>query len=159
MAFREIAMIVVSLILVGILGLSVAPSITASGDATKTSVVASEFETIIKTSKMWMTNNSIAGDFTGINAASMSNILPTVAVEISGATSAFVSKVDSNIKYKIISATTSSTNDSIEITISGLTSIADIEAALKTSLSNMYGSANITDSVVNDGILIVKIKG
>ncbi len=162
MGFREIAMIVVSLILVGILGLAVAPSITASGDATKTSVVGSEIETVAKASKMWMTNNSIRGDFTGITAEAISGTLSTMSVAGSGSSSKLISKVISSINYEISSTTTNSTDDSVQITISGLTAISGAEASLKTTLTNIYGVLNVSEGsggTSSDGILIIKVKG
>ncbi len=156
MGFREIAMIVVSLILVGILGLAVAPSITASGDATKTSVVASEFDSVLSASKMWMANNSTAGNFNGVTAQAMSAQIPNLTASGSGATSTLVSKVNTSITYQIASATTTSTDDSVQITISGLTAISGAEASLATSLAT---KGTVTNTSATDGILVVKIRG
>jgi hypothetical protein len=155
MGFREIAMIIVSLILGGILALNVAPSISASGDATKTSMLNGEFESINSAAKMWMSNNSTTGTFNGLTPTAMTNTIPNLTITALK----FTSKVNSAVNYDVASATTTSTDDSALITINGLNTTTGAEAALKTSFTTKYGAAAITDTVTTDGILVVKVRG
>lgn len=159
MGFREIAMIVVALILGGILALNVAPSISASGDATKASMLNSEFESIASASKMWMANNSTTGNFTGINAEEVSDTIPNLVLSGTGATSSLTSKLTGDISYSIASGTSSSTDDSVVLTVNGLDNINKAEASVKNALVAKYGASNVTDTDAADGILVVKVRG
>lgn len=154
MGLREIVLVVIAVVLGGLLTLSVAPSMTASGSAVKAGVLNGEVETVAAGSKLWMVNNSANGTFTGI---SPTNIGAGVPLEISS--DKFVSKVASTINYAVAAATTSSTDDSFQVTISGLDAISGSETSMKSMLEAKYGTANITDAAADDGILIVKIRG
>jgi hypothetical protein len=159
MGFKEIAMIVVSLILAGILALNIAPSISASGNATKASVLNSEIESIAGAGKMWMANNSSTGTFTGINAEAMTSTIPALTMTGTGATSKFTSKVLNTIEYTIASATTTSADDSIQITVVNLDDISTAEATMASALTAKYGATAVTNTSTTDGTIIVKIQG
>jgi hypothetical protein len=157
MGFKEIAMIVVSLILGGILALNVAPSISASGDATKTSVVNSEFESVTSAARMWMANISTTGTFTGITAQAMSANIPNLVLNGTGATSKLESKVLSTITYGVAAGGTG--DNSVVITISGLSGVTGAEASLATSLIAKYGTESVTNTTADDGIIVVTVRG
>lgn len=159
MGFKEIAMIVVSLILGAILALNVAPSISASGDATKTSVLNSEFESVVGAAKMWMATSSTSGNFNGITVAKMRSNIPNLDVDNETTPTKFVSKIDPSISYAIAASTTTGTDDSVTVTWSGLDKVSGAEASLKATLASKYGSSNVTDAAATDGILVVKVRG
>ncbi len=159
MGFKEIAMIVVALILAGILGLSVAPSISASGVATTTSMLNSEFESVISAGKLWVVNNSGVANFNGITSQGISGNIPNLTRVGTGATSTLSSKVKSGISYQLASGQTTAADDSIVVTISGLSIVTNAETNLKTTIANKYGLSAITDTTAGDGVLIIKVHG
>ncbi|MFA6395668.1 MAG: hypothetical protein WCW84_06840 [Sulfurimonas sp.] len=157
MGFKEIAMIVVGLILAGILALAIAPSISASGDSTKASVLNSELESVASAGKMWMVNNTTSGTFTGINAVAMANNLPNLVATGTGATSIFTSKVVGAITYTVVAATSGSTDDSMKITMTGLTGGSAIETSIKNALIAKYLTGNVVNTT--PGTIVVTIRG
>lgn len=143
MGFREIALIAVALILALILGLAVSPSITASADATKASIVSNEIASIASASKMWMVDNSTTASLTGLNAVAIAKHIPNLTlVEWSGEPY-FVSKVSPNLHYVIRQ---DSTTDIRVITI-GMASIYPSHDIIYSQLVNVYGSSK----VIKDG--------
>lgn len=153
MGFREIAMIVVAIILGGILTLSIAPSMSASGNAVRAGVLNGEVETVAASAKMWMANNT-AGTFNGISATAIGTGVP---LTVTGGK--YVSKAAGGVTYEVAAATSTSTDDSFTITVEGLSSVSGAEAAMKSMLIGKYDTGNVTDTVATDGILVVKIRG
>lgn len=66
MGMKELAIIIVSLILGAILLLNMGPSFNKSGDAVKASVMTGEVSNIIASSRMWIASNSTDGTYTGL---------------------------------------------------------------------------------------------
>lgn len=165
----QIIMIVVGLILSGLTYLAVSPSVSASGEGVKTSVLNGELETVMSTATMWLSNKSTDGTFNGITAEALKDGLPKLTESGTGASSVFQSKILSTITYKVEAATLLSTNDSVKVTITGLSGVTNAETNLKALLIKKYGTATtqtgvstdagVYDSSATDGTLIVTTRG
>lgn len=153
--FREIALLVVGIILGSIAVLGVAPSVSASGSAVKAGVLNGEVETVAAGARLWMVNNGTT--FAGINPETMGAVIPLV-VSGTGSSSVYTSKVVNTVTYSVAAATSSSANDSFEITISNLDDVSGAEASMKSMLTSKYDTG-VTDTTPGDGILVVKIRG
>jgi hypothetical protein len=66
MGMKELAIIIISLILGAILLLNMGPSFNKSGDAVKASVMTGEVSNIVASSRMWVASNSADGTYTGL---------------------------------------------------------------------------------------------
>ena len=153
MGFREIAMIVVSLILVGILGLAVAPSITASGDATKGAIVVNEIEAIVAAANMYAVNTNQDGDITGLTAESVSKFIPNL--QVNSMTARLKSKVFSNeLEYMIDQWGLPDGKSAIRIYTYGATEAYNSREHIKSFFVNKYGASNWTDRGNDFTILI-----
>lgn len=151
MAKSDIAMWVVSFIILVLVGLAVTPSLTSSGTTARIAVINSEIGTIRNASMLWVAQNSPNGDFTGISATGVATQLPALTL----ATNKFQSKVNPGITYTI--APKSGDASQVTITIDGLGLVTGAEASVKTSQT--ANSTLITDTVATDGTLVIDFRG
>lgn len=150
MAKSDIAMWVVSFIILVLVGLAVTPSLTSSGTTARIAVINSEIGTIRNASMLWVAQNSPNGDFTGISATGVATQLPGLTLS----SGEFVSKVNTGITYSLSAAADSSI---LTIKINGLTAVNGAEASVKTSQIN--NSVSITDVNTTDGTLEMNFRG
>ncbi|MCK9373616.1 MAG: hypothetical protein M0P91_10485 [Sulfuricurvum sp.] len=143
MGFREIALIAVALILVLILGFAIAPSITASGDATKASIVSNEIASIESASRMWMIDHSATAALTGLSAVTVAKYIPNLTLVVWSGEPYFVSKASPSLHYVIRQ---DHTTDIRVITI-GMASIYSSHDMIYSQLVKIHGISK----VVKDG--------
>ena len=151
MAKTDVIMWAVSFMILLLVGLSVAPSLTASSGTARIAVINSELSTIRQASILWVAQNSPTGDFTGITATGVSVQLPALVLS----SGKFQSKANAGITYTLSAKTGDPTQ--LEISVEGLTAISGSEASLK--ISQTITATGVTDTTVGDGILAVDYKG
>lgn len=151
MAKSEILMWVAGIMMMIILGLAVAPTVTKSGDTARIAVVNSELNALRNTSMLWVAQNSPDGTFAGITSTLLQTYLP--GMTLTGGK--LVSKANASIQY----AVTVKTGDAsqLTITIQGLDAIEGAEASVKTSQTSI--AAGVTDASATDGILAIDYRG
>lgn len=99
-------------------------------------------------------NTNGAGTLTGLNASSISSDISNFTKTGTGASMKLYSKAFPSVYYTAAPATTTSTNDSIAVTITGMTATAEAQVKAQWSASDSV----VTDATVGDGILIITTK-
>ena len=151
MAKSEILMWVAGIIMMIILGLAVAPTVTKSGDTARIALVNGELNAIRNTSMLWVAQNSPDGTFTGISSTLLQTYLPGLDL-VDGK---LVSKANSSITYSIVPRTGDTSQ--ISITLSGLSVIEGAEASIKNSQT--ANTSSINDTATDDGTLVLNYRG
>ena len=151
MAKSEILMWVAGIIMMIILGLAVAPTVTKSGDTARIALVNGELNAIRNTSMLWVAQNSPDGTFTGISSTLLQPYLS--GMTLTGGK--LVSKANSSITYSIVPRTGDTSQ--ISITLSGLSVIEGAEASIKNSQT--ANTSSINDTVTDDGTLVLNYRG
>lgn len=151
MAKSEILMWVAGIMMMIILGLAVAPTVTKSGDTARIAVVNSELGTIRNTAMLWVAQNSPDGTFSGITSTNISTYLP--GLDLVGGK--LVSKANSSITYSIVPKTGDTSQ--ISITLAGLSVIQGAEASIKNSQT--ANTSSIDDTATDDGTLVLNYRG
>lgn len=151
MAKTDVIMWAVSFVILLLVGLSVAPSLTSSSSTARIAVINSELSTIRQASILWVAQNSPTGDFTGISATGVSIQLPALVLS----SGKFQSKASASITYTITPKSGDSTQ--LEISIDGLSAISGSETSIKTSQTLI--ATTVTDATAGDGTLVIDFKG
>lgn len=153
MAKSEILMWVAGIMMMIILGLAVAPTITKSGDTAKIAVINSELGSIRKASILYVGINPTTG-FNNINAELLAPYLPGMTLTGTGAIATLDSKSDSSIKYTIVVGADTTL---ARVTVNGLNNIVNAETNVKNAQSTQ--ATTTTDTNTSDGILVFEFKG
>lgn len=151
MAKSEILMWVAGIMMMIILGLAVAPTVTKSGDTARIALVNGELNAIRNTSMLWVAQNSPDGTFTGISSTLLQTYLP--GMTLTGGK--LVSKANASIQYSI--AVKSGDTSQLAITVEGLDKITGAETSVKASQTAI--AATVTDATADDGILVLDYRG
>jgi len=109
----------------------VSPSISASSEAIQAGMISTEVGAIKNASKMWLANSSSDGTFAAITEADISTLVPDL--EQADGNTTLLSKT-SGVKHTIAGGTTTNTNDSIVVVITGMTSQAQTDIVDKNVL-------------------------
>lgn len=134
MAKSEILMWVAGILMMIILGLAVAPTITKSGDTSKIAIINSEIENIRKASNLWVGQNSTDFALTYYCNFNANVAKDFVNLEFDSANNRLTSKANNNIKYEI-----GCNSDFLRIIVSNLDSI---NGAFESINKSALGKAN-----------------
>lgn len=147
-------------ILIGITLLAVAVtsgynSFSSSNDQNMGASVGNDLLIINGAFKTKMASNTNGtGTLTGLNTSSISSDIANFTKTGTGASMKLYSKAFPAVYYTAAPATTSSANDSIAVTITGMTATAEAQVKAQWSASDSV----VTDATAGDGILIVTTK-
>ena len=150
MAKSEILMWVAGIMMMIILGLAVAPTISKSGDTAKIAVINSELNSIRNASIIYLAK-SPTGTFTGITATEVQSYLPGLNL----ASTKLQSKVNPLVTYLV--APNGINPEQLTITVEGLDKISTAETTVKTSQTPI--AVTITDTNTTDGTLVFDFRG
>lgn len=125
-------------------------SIFKAGDAIKISLVNAEINTV-KVAAITSYLPKSDGTFTGIANTDITAVVPALTIT----SGKLVSKINSSINYSVAAKSGDSTQ--LEITVSGLTALTDLETSVKNTQTGI--ATTVTDTTAGDGILVLDYKG